>query len=161
MRRSGTGDTAEWFYEDFAVGRRFDLGETVVDDAEMRDFAQRFDPQWYHLDDAAAAEGPFQKVTASGWYTASLFMRAYVDVVLSRAAADASPGVEEMRWLAAVYAGDRLAGTLTVVDRAPSNSRSGLGTLTLEGVLRCPERDVDVLRIRFRGWFAMREPDRA
>lgn len=159
MRRSGTGRSAEWHFEDLVTGRRFDLGEVVVDDAEMREFARRFDPQWYHLDDAAAADGPFGAVTASGWFTASLFMRSYVDAVLSRAAADASPGVEEMRWLAPVYAADRLAGRLEVVDRALSTSRPGLGTVTLQGGLRCLRRDVDVLRMRFRGWFAQNAAD--
>src|SRR5690606_33118198 len=98
-------------------------------------FAARFDPQWYHLDDALSAEGPFEEVTASGWFTASLFMRLYVDSVLRHAAADASPGVEAMRWLAPVYAGDRLHGTLTVLSREPSRSRAGRGTVTLEGTL--------------------------
>jgi len=154
--RSGTGATAELFYEDLEPGREFDLGETVVDDARMRAFAAEFDPQWYHLDDEIAATGQFGRVTASGWYTASTFMRLYVDAVLSRAAADASPGVEELRWTAPVYAGDRLTGRLTVIDRAPSRARPGLGTVTLAGTLRCVQRDTDVLRTRFRGWFAMR-----
>lgn len=156
MWRSGTGAAATIFYEDFEPGRSFDLGSTTVDDTEMRDFAHRFDPQWYHLDDALAASGSFGAVTASGWFTASLFMRLYVDAVLSKAAADASPGLEGMRWLAAVYAGDELSGRLTVVDRAASKSRPGLGTVTLSGLLRADNRGTDVLSLRFRGWFGMR-----
>ncbi|MFD0556107.1 acyl dehydratase [Stackebrandtia endophytica] len=154
--RSGTGATAELYYEDLEPGREFDLGDTVVDDTRMRAFATEFDPQWYHLDDGTAEAGPFGRVTASGWFTASTFMRMYVDAVLSRAAADASPGVEELRWTAPVYAGDRLTGKLVVIDRSPSRARPGLGTVTLTGTLRCVRRDTDVLRIRFRGWFAMR-----
>lgn len=157
MWRSGTGATATFFYEDFEPGRVFDLGSTTVDDTEMRDFARRFDPQWYHLDDTLAATGTFGAVTASGWFTASVFMRLYVDAVLSKAAADASPGLEGMRWLAAVYAGDELTGTLTVIDKTPSNSRPGLGTVTLSGSLRADNRETDVLSLRFRGWFGMRD----
>lgn len=156
MRRSGTGEPATIFYEDLAPGRVFDLGSTTVDDTEMRDFARRYDPQWYHLDDSLAESGTFGAVTASGWYTASLFMRLYVDAVLSRSAADASPGLEGMRWLAAVYAGDKLAGRLTVNDRTPSKSRPGLGTVTLSGLLHAENRGTDVLSMRFRGWFGMR-----
>ena len=107
MHLSGTGTPAELFYEDLTPGREFDLGRVLVDDTDMRRFADRFDPQWYHTDDGLASDGPFGNVTASGWYTASLFMRMYVDAVLSKAAAEASPGVEEMRWTAPVYAGDR------------------------------------------------------
>lgn len=158
MWRSGTGEPATLFYEDLEPGREFDLGSTTVSDSEMRAFAHRFDPQWYHLDDELAAAGTFGAVTASGWFTASLFMRLYVDSVLSAAAADASPGLEGMRWLAAVYAGDELTGRLTVLDRVPSKSRPGLGTVTLSGVLRASNRDTEVLSLRFRGWFGMREP---
>lgn len=157
MQRSGTGGAAELFYEDLEPGREFDLGEALVDEVEMRRYADRFDPQWYHTDDDLAGAGPFGRVTASGWFTASLFMRMYVDAVLSRAAADASPGVEELRWTAPVYAGDRLSGRLSVLQRAPSRARPGLGTVTLAGVLACHARDLDVLRIRFRGWFASRQ----
>ena len=62
---------------------------------------------------------------ASGFYTVSLFMRAYVDHVLCRAAAAASPGLEELRWRAAVYAGDKIAIRLDVLDAAPSAPSPG------------------------------------
>jgi acyl dehydratase len=156
MWRSGTGGPVRWYYEDLDIGRCFALGETCVDAAEMREFARRFDPQWYHLDDARAAGGSFGAVTASGWFTASLFMRLYVDAVLAHAAADASPGVEELRWPAAVYAGDRLSGHLSIVDRSLSRARPGLGTVTIQGGLHCEQRDTEVLRLRFRGWFGLR-----
>lgn len=144
-------------YEDLVPGRCFDLGETVVDGAEMRAFAERFDPQWYHVDPSRAAAGEFGGLIASGWFTAALFMRAYVDAVLSRADAAASPGVEELRWLRPVRAGDRLRGTLTVLDRAPSRSRPGLGTVTLQGELVDVASGEPVLHCRFRGWFGRRD----
>jgi acyl dehydratase/putative flippase GtrA len=151
---------ADWYYDELVPGRRFDLGTVVVDEAEMLAFAQRYDPQWYHADPERAAAGEYGGLIASGWYTASLFMRAYVDHVLTRAAAFASPGVEEMRWTAPVRAGDRLTGLLEVVDRKPSDARPGLGTVTLAGRLTRigpdGEPDQDVLRLRFRGWFGIR-----
>ena len=151
-----SGSEPLWFYEDLAPGRVFDLGVTEVDEAEMLAFAERYDPQWYHLDPGLAADGPFGAVTASGWYTASVCMRAYVDTVLVHAAADASPGVEELRWPAPVYAGDRLAGRLEILDRNPSKARPGLGTLTLAGTMTNAATGRQVLRTRFRGWFRMR-----
>jgi acyl dehydratase len=147
---------AEICYDDLVPGRRFELGTTTVDGAEMRAFAERFDPQWYHVDAARAGGSPYGGLIASGWFTASLFMRAYVDAVLCRAAAFASPGVEELRWLAPVYAGDVLRGVLEVLDRAPSESRPGLGTVTLRGELYRATGGECVLRCRFRGWFGMR-----
>lgn len=159
--RSGTGDSAEIFFDDLTVGRRFDLGVVRVDGEEMVAFARRFDPQWYHVDAAQAADSRYGGLIASGFFTVSLFMRAYVDHLLSRAAADASPGLEELRWLAPVRAGDRLAVSLEVTDRRPSRARPGVGTVFLTGAMsRLDEGGrptEDVLRVRFRGWFAMRQ----
>jgi acyl dehydratase len=131
-----------------------------VDADEMVAFARRFDPQWYHVDPDLAAESRHGGLIASGFYTVSLFMRAYVDHLLSRAAADASPGLEELRWLAPVRAGDRLAVRVDVMGARPSTARPGLGTVSLTGtMLRLGADDrpeQEVLRTRFRGWFAVR-----
>ncbi len=157
---SGTGAQADLYYEDLTPGRRFDLGVTVVDEAEMLAFARRFDPQWYHVDEALAAESAYGAPIASGFFTVSLFMRAYVDHLLSRAAAAASPGLEELRWIAPVYAGDHLATSLEVVDRGLSRARPGFGTVILAAVMSRlgpgGDPEGDVLRTRFRGWFALR-----
>ncbi|MEO3775345.1 MaoC/PaaZ C-terminal domain-containing protein [Micromonospora sp. B11E3] len=158
--RSGTGAPAELFFEDLTAGRTFDLGVVRVDGDEMVAFARRFDPQWYHVDAEQAAASHHGGLIASGFYTVSLFMRAYVDHVLSRAAADASPGLEELRWLAPVRAGDRLSVRLDVLGSRPSAARPGLGTVILAGtMLRLSPEDrpeQEVLRTRFRGWFALR-----
>ncbi|MEU7780314.1 MaoC/PaaZ C-terminal domain-containing protein [Micromonospora parva] len=158
--RSGTGRPAELFFEDLVPGLTVDLGVVTVDADEMVAFARRFDPQWYHVDSDLAAASRHGGVIASGFYTVSLFMRAYVDHLLSRAAADASPGLEELRWLAPVRAGDRLAVRVDVMGARPSTARPGLGTVSLTGtMLRLGPDDrpeQEVLRTRFRGWFAVR-----
>lgn len=174
--RSATGAAAELYWEDLIPGRRFDLGVVEVDREEMLAFAHRFDPQWYHVDEQLAGESEFGELIASGFFTVSLFMRAYVDGLLSRAAAAASPGLEELRWLAPVRAGDRLAVALVIVDRAPSQARPGYGTVTLQGTMTrvgTAERGTrraaaaggtgppaapaePVLRTQYRGWFHYR-----
>ncbi|MFE9188652.1 MaoC/PaaZ C-terminal domain-containing protein [Micromonospora sp. NPDC007208] len=158
--RSGTGRPAELFFEDLVPGLTVDLGVVTVDADEMVAFARRFDPQWYHVDPELAAASRHGGLIASGFYTVSLFMRAYVDHLLSRAAADASPGLEELRWLAPVRAGDRLAVRVDVMGARPSTARPGLGTVSLTGtMLRLGPDDrpeQEVLRTRFRGWFAVR-----
>jgi acyl dehydratase len=160
---SGTGTDADLFYEDLTPGRWFDLGTTVVDGDEMLAFARRFDPQWYHVDEALAAESAYGAPIASGFFTVSLFMRAYVDHLLSRAAAAASPGLEELRWTAPVYAGDTLSITIEVVDRGLSRARPGFGTVVLSAAMTRlgpgGDPEGDVLRTRFRGWFALRPSD--
>ena len=160
MIKSGTGQAAELFFDDMAIGTVFDLGIVDIDRDEMISFAQRYDPQWYHVDVEAARASAYGDVIASGFYTASLFMRAYADNLLSRAAADASPGLEELRWTAPIYGGDRLAISLEVLDAAPSATKPNVGTLTLAATMtrlatdRRPE--AVAARIRFRGWFARR-----
>ena len=86
----------ELTFEDFTPGRVFDLGTTVVDRDEMIAFARRFDPQPFHLDESAAAASIYGGLTASGWFTVGLWMRAYADGVLNRARSLGSPGGEEI-----------------------------------------------------------------
>lgn len=146
----------ELFFEDLAVGRVFDLGRVTVDEAEMLAFARRYDPQWYHVDRAQAEASDWGGLIASGFFTASLLMRLYVDNLLARAAAETSPGMDELRWLAAVRAGDVLHAEVTVEDAAPSSRSPGLGTVTLRWVM---SRDgTPVLRMHGRGWFRRRSP---
>lgn len=144
------------YFEDLPVGRVFDLGSVTVDRGEMIGFAERYDPQWYHLDVERAAASSWGDVIASGFFTASLCMKLYVQNLLHRAAADTSPGMDELRWLAPVYAGDTLALELTVEDAQPSSRSSELGTVTLRWVMSRDGRPV--LRMRGRGWFHRRAP---
>src|ERR687895_1266049 len=104
----------ELAFEDFTPGRVFDLGTTVVDRDEMLAFARRFDPQPFHVDEEAGKASIFGGLTASGWFTAALWMRAYADRVLARAASLGSPGGEEIVWPAPVFAGDTLRATMEV-----------------------------------------------
>ena len=82
----------ELAFEDFPPGRVFELGTVVVDRDEMVAFARRFDPQPFHVDEKAAETSLFGGLIASGWFTMGLWMRAYADGVLARAAALARPG---------------------------------------------------------------------
>lgn len=149
------------YFEDLTPGRRFELGEVVIDEAEMLAFAQRFDPQWYHVDRERAEASTWGGLIASGWFTAGLCMRIYVDQVLAHAAADTSPGLSELRWLAAVHAGDRLRGVLTVVAATDSSRGPDLGTAELrwEMIRDQPTPDQVVLRMQGRGWFHRRRTE--
>ncbi|MEJ8281520.1 MaoC/PaaZ C-terminal domain-containing protein [Pseudonocardia spirodelae] len=146
---------AELHFEDLPAGAVFDLGTTVVDHDEMVAFSARFDPQPFHLD-PVAGERVFGGLAASGWFTAGLWMRAYVDTLLSRADSLGSPGGDEISWPAPVFAGDELHARMEVLAARVSRSRPSMGLVTLLGTL---ERDgTCVFRSRFTGMFGVRAP---
>lgn len=145
----------ELAFEDLTPGRVFELGTAVVDHDEMVAFARRFDPQPFHVDEDAAAASWFGGLAASGWFTAGLWMRLYVDAVLSRATSLGSPGGEDIRWPAPVFAGDELRATMEIVEARRSKSRPGLGLVKLRAGLH--RGDTEVFRSTFTGMFGARE----
>lgn len=118
-----------WAFEDFPVGHVTALGPHTVDRAEVLAFAGRYDPQPFHLDEAAAAQTPFGRLAASGWHTASMTMRMLCDAYLLDAQSLGSPGVDELKWPRPVYPGDTLRGTLTVLASRESRSRPDMGLI--------------------------------
>ena len=130
------------YFEDYLPGAVFEYGDIPVTEAEIIDFARRYDPQYIHIDGAAAAGGPFGGLIASGWQTVALMMRVLVDRFLPKAASLGSPGIDELRWLKPVRPGDTLRVRVTVLDATPSRSRPDRGVVrTLVEVLN-QDRDV-------------------
>jgi acyl dehydratase len=144
----------ELAFEDFTPGRVFDLGTVVVDGEEMVAFARRFDPQPFHVDEQAGKESIFGALAASGWFTAGLWMRSYVDGLLTRATGLGSPGVEEIAWPAPVFAGDELRSSLEIVQARLSRSRPTMGLVKLRGWLH--RGDVVVFRSTSTAMFGVR-----
>ncbi|MDB5718511.1 MAG: hypothetical protein JWM38_1938 [Sphingomonas bacterium] len=121
------------YLEDFHVGQVERFGAYPVTRDEVLDFAGRFDPQPFHLDDdAAAASAIFGRLSASGWHTAAMTMRMLVDhnQALDRQTLG-SPGIDEIRWLRPVYPGDTLRVETEVIEVRPSASRPTMGILRL------------------------------
>jgi acyl dehydratase len=145
------------YWEDFAVGDSTDVGPVTVSEAEIVEFATRFDPQPFHVDAEAAARTPFGGLIASGWHTTALFMGMFVRAVLLDSASLGSPGVEEIRWTAPVRPGDTLTGRTTITDVRPSSKNPKRGTVfTTNEVFN--QDGVLVLTLKARGFFA-RRPD--
>jgi len=142
-------------FEDFAVGQVYELGAYQISREEILDFARRFDPQPFHVDERAAEDSVFGGLIASGWHTASIFMRCYADNLLDGSTSMGSPGVEQLRWLAPVRPGDTLSARVTVADLAPSASRADRGTVFLLSELR-NQRDEVVLSMTARALFGRR-----
>ncbi|WP_223199513.1 MaoC family dehydratase [Solihabitans fulvus] len=142
-------------FEDLTEGLVVPLGEVKIDREDMLEFARRFDPQAYHLDEEAGRRSVFGGLSASGWFTASLWMRAYVDHLIGDSTAQGSPGGRELSWLAPVFPGDVLRCEVTVVGARRSKSRPGLGIVELSGTAN--RGDECVLRFTFAGLFGCRE----
>ena len=142
-------------FEDLSPGTVIDLGEVKVDREEMLAFNRRFDPQPFHLDEQAAQRSVLGGLCASGWFTACLWMRAYVDAVLADSTSQGSPGGREMLWPAPVFPGDLLRMRLEVIGARRSRGRRGLGLVEIIGSAFRDE--TCVLRMTFTGMFATRE----
>ena len=128
--------TEQRYFEDYIPGTVFEYGEIHVDEAEILDFARRFDPQAMHVDPAAAAQGRFGGLIASGWHTAAMMMRLLVDDFLPGRASLASPGIDELRWLRPVRPGDVLRVRVSVLEATRSRSKPYRGIVrTLVEVL--------------------------
>jgi len=149
--------TSELHWEDFEPGQVYELGSHTVTEQEILDFARQWDPQPFHVDPEAAKSSPFGGLIASGWHTGSMWMRLFVDSLLSGAAALGSPGIEELRWLAPVRPGDMLSGRLVVLETSPSQRNPSRGTIRSRGEM-VNQDGVTVMAMVSRGHFARREP---
>ncbi len=117
------------YFEDYVPGSTYVYGETSADEAEIVEFAKRYDPQSFHTDPVAAEDGPFGGLIASGWHTAALMMRLLADHYISRNASLGSPGVDELRWLKPVRPGQVYRLRVTVLDAKPSRSKPDRGVV--------------------------------
>ena len=117
------------YLEDFAVGQVFKTSRKRVDKDEIFAFAKEYDPQPFHLDEAAARQSPFAGLAASGWHTAAMSMRLIVDGEFKPAGGILGVGFDELSWPRAVRPGDELYVLSEVLDVRPSKSRPDRGMI--------------------------------
>ncbi len=124
------------YFEDYELGRTFPLGTTEFTEDEIVAFGEKFDPQPFHVDKAAAEAGPLGGLIASGWHVGSAAMRAAVGNYFFVESSLPSPGLEDLKWLAPVRVGDRITYSATVTYAAPSRSKPDRGVVKtlMEGV---------------------------
>jgi acyl dehydratase len=130
------------YFEDYVPGYVHELGTVTVNEAEIIDFARQFDPQYFHVDPERAKASRFGGIVASGWHTASVVMRIFVERYLSHVAGLASPGVDEIRWPNPVRPGDTLSVRVTILESRPSRTK--------------PDRGI--VRARIEAWNQRNEP---
>jgi acyl dehydratase len=115
------------YFEDYVPGAVCVYGDIAMTEAEIVEFATRYDPQPMHTDAAFSRRGPFGGLIASGWHTTACVMRVLVARYLSHVAAIVSPGIDELRWSAPVRPGDVLRVRVTVETATPSRSKADRG----------------------------------
>ena len=130
------------FFEDIAMGERFELGRHTFEAEDIKAFAKLYDPQPFHVDEAAAQRSHFGALCASGWQTAAIWMRLMVEhqtredeALRARgepvAELGPSPGFRELKWLKPVYVGDTISYATEVIETRPSNSRPNWGLMSI------------------------------
>ncbi|WP_422570205.1 MaoC family dehydratase [Antarcticirhabdus aurantiaca] len=118
-------------FEDFTEGVAFPLPPYRVTKEEVIAFASEFDPQPFHLDEAAAAKSMLGGLSASGWHTCAMMMRMMADGFLNDSTSQGSPGIDFVKWLRPVRPGDTLSGTVRVLSSRRSASRPTIGLAKL------------------------------
>lgn len=118
------------YFEDYRVGDVHDCGSVTVTEADIMGFAADFDPQYFHVDRMAAAQGPFGGIIASGWHTTAVQMRLFAEHYLPGVNSLGGAGVDGLRWPNPVRPGDELRLQVTVADARTSSSRPDTGIVT-------------------------------
>jgi acyl dehydratase len=142
-------------FEDFAVGRVWEFGARQVTKEEVLAFAAAFDPQPFHLDEAAAEASVLGGLSASGWHTCAMVMRMMCDEYLIDSTSQGSPGIDNLRWLRPVRPGDTLRVRMTVQQARTSASRPHIGLVRSEWAV-FNQHDEQVLSMEGWGMFGLR-----
>ncbi|MBM0168782.1 MaoC family dehydratase [Altererythrobacter sp. C41] len=147
------------YYEDIEVGAKQSFGRYEVTREEVTDFASKYDPQPFHLDDEAAAKTHFGRLSASGWHTCAMTMAMLVENMKSQTQAGlGSPGVDQLKWLRPVYPGDTLRCETEVIEKRRSKSRRDMG-LFKSRIRVFNQDDTPVLEMTSNGLISVRDPE--
>ena len=145
------------YFEDLKAGDRFKSGTYKVTEEQIVSFAREFDPQPFHLDPAVARQTMFKGLIASGWHTAAITMRLFVQT-LNFAEGAIGLGVDELRWPNAVRPGDVLQVETEIVDLRESRSKPSHGIVRIRNVTT--NQRGEVVQTMFASALVLRRRDR-
>lgn len=147
------------YYEDLEIGARQSFGRYDVTREEVLEFARKYDPQPFHLDDEAAARTHFGRLSASGWHTCAMAMAMMVENLKRNGQAGlGSPGMDNLRWAKPVFPGDTLRVESEVLEKRRSQSRREIGLFKSRSQI-FNQHDEVVLEMVSNGMIAVRDPD--
>lgn len=115
------------WWEDFRVGETTELGRHTFTEQEIVAFGRQYDPQPFHIDAEKAAGSAFGGLIASGWQTCAVGMRLMCEHTINQTVSLGSPGIDNIRWLKPVRAGDTITYRRIVVESRPSSSKPNVG----------------------------------
>ena len=141
------------YFEDYTPGQVYEFRAITVSEAEIIEFARKFDPQYFHLDPEKAKASRFGGIIASGWHTICLTMRLFVDHYLSHVASLASPGTDEIRWPNPMRPADTLRIRVAILEPRPSRSKPDRGIVraSVETINQRDELVLSMIAVSFIG----------
>ncbi len=140
--------------EDFTLGQKFNYGQWLMKRSEMLDFANLYDPEPFHTDEAAAKQLGWKDIIASGPQISALWRRMSKDA-FPNAEVVISPGWDHIRWYMPVYAGDMLSVETEIVEARTLSSRPSEGVIKLQNRIL---RNDDLVSELSSTWFVRRKP---
>jgi len=123
------------YFEDFEVGLSFETEATLISKEEIVDFASKYDPQLFHLDEDAANNGPFGQLTSSGFMTLGKSFTQIFKTGVYDGTSMGAWGIDELRWTKPVYPGDLLKTKIEVLEAKRSSKNPKRGTARLKHIV--------------------------
>jgi acyl dehydratase len=143
------------YFEDFQPGQTTQFGAYQVTESEIKEFANKYDPQFFHLDEEAAKQSLFGGLCASGWHTAGMFMRMLIDSLPEKHGSLGSPGINNIKWLKPVYPGYILSVKSCVIHSRLSESKPGVGLVRVNYEI-VNQYDIAVMTLESNAFFRCR-----
>ena len=140
------------YFEDYQPGHTSRFGAYQVTESEIIEFASKYDPQYFHLDDEAAKDSLFGGLCASGWHTSAMFMRMLIDNLPEEHGSLGSPGIKNIKWLKPVYPGYILSVESCVAQCRLSKSKPGVGLICVNYEI-VNQHDMTVMTLESNAFF--------
>jgi acyl dehydratase len=147
-------------YEDLEVGKTYVVGSHTFKRDEVVHFAEQFDPQPFHLSEAAGEASMFGGLVASGWHTCSVMMGMLVRNFLKDSTSMGSPGIDEIRWIKPTRVGDTLTMTNSVLGKRVSQSKPDRGIVETQWEGRNQHGEL-IVTVRSKALFGLRHPEKS
>ena len=130
------------YFDDFHVGDCFETEPNFISKDEIIDFASKYDPQSFHLDEDAAKNGPFGRLTSSGFMTLGKSFTQIFNTNVFNGSSMGAWGLDELRWTKPVYPGDTLKTQVEVLEKKLSSKNPIKGTVRLKQTVFNQNEDV-------------------